>query len=275
MGLDFRSLVVNSLVKVSLERFSSAVRAATNKFLNETKVLSVSTGEISSLSERGAPTSGPPQPSPEISMWDDICVYGNAILEALNNLRYTPSPMLESFTELDMRAIIASCDGGERIEEILQNLSSRERFLAQEELFLSQQDQMVTHENASTAADQLDTQEVKAPEFTDTSMCSPPQHDSSIIHFDLGDDQDEAKVENLDPVPVTDSNDLKTAASHSQQDPDTAETQLTVATDDDLPALVETAPSPLYSETELVPTQETDQQSDKQNSERSEHAKKD
>ncbi|KAK6009558.1 hypothetical protein OSTOST_25504 [Ostertagia ostertagi] len=31
MGLDFRSLVVNSLVKVSLERFSSAVRAATNK----------------------------------------------------------------------------------------------------------------------------------------------------------------------------------------------------------------------------------------------------
>ncbi|PIO61538.1 hypothetical protein TELCIR_16938, partial [Teladorsagia circumcincta] len=314
------------------------------RFLNETKVLSVSTGEISSLSERGAPTNGPPQPSPEISMWDDICVYGNAILEALNNLRYTPSPMLiqsvvlclrdslrsillwllghsssahfakaveifclhfgpfigrcirflfpfsaitrlfgtsispqiyESFTELDMRAIIASCDGGERIEEILQNLSSRERFLAQEELILSQQDQMVTHENASTAADQLDRQEVKAPEFTDTSMCSPPQHDSSIIHFDLGDDQDEVKVESSDPVSAKDSNDLKTAASHSQQDPDTADTQLTVATDDDLPALVETAPSPLYSETELVPTQETDQQSDKQNLERSEHAKKD
>ncbi|KAK6019245.1 hypothetical protein OSTOST_15127 [Ostertagia ostertagi] len=187
------------------------------------------------------------------------------------------SPQIyESFTELDMRALIASCDGGERIDEILQSLSSRERFLAQEELFISQQDQgVVTRGNASTAADQPDGQEVKAADFSDTSMCSPSQQDSSIIHFDIGDDQDEPKMENTDPVSVNDSGDLKTAAGNSQQDLDTADTQLTITTDDDLPALVETAPSPLYSETELVPTQETDQQSDKQNTERSVHAKKD
>lgn len=35
MGLDFRSLVVDSLMKVSLERFSSAVRTATNRYVKE------------------------------------------------------------------------------------------------------------------------------------------------------------------------------------------------------------------------------------------------
>ena len=35
-----------------------------------------------------------PEPSAEVSAWDDLCVYGNGLLEALNGLKYTASPVL-------------------------------------------------------------------------------------------------------------------------------------------------------------------------------------
>nr|CDJ93876.1 Dor1 protein domain containing protein [Haemonchus contortus] len=345
MGLDFRSLVVNTLVKVSLERFTSAVRAATNKFLNETKVLSVSSGEISLLSDGGGPTTGPPQPSPEISMWDDICVYGNTILEALNNLRFTPSPMLiqsvvlclrdslrsivmwllghssstlfpraveifclhfvpfigrcvrflfpfsaitrlfgtsispqiyEAFTELDVRALTASCDGGEKIEEVLQSLSSQEKFLPRGEIVIPQQDKIeASQEEISSAAVELDRPKDYTQDFSDTSMCSPPEHDSSNIRFDIGDDPDEAGVEKSITAAVVSPSDEETALSHSRRDLSAADTQLSVVTDDDLPALVDTAPSPFYDETESIPTQECESQNDKKTSEKKEHSKED
>ncbi|VDM58719.1 unnamed protein product [Angiostrongylus costaricensis] len=95
MGLDFRALVVDSLTKMVLERFRSSIRTTTNVFLNDTKVLSVVNEEISSLSvDRDVPASGPPVPPPEISLWDDICIYGNGILDAVNDLRYSPYPLL-------------------------------------------------------------------------------------------------------------------------------------------------------------------------------------
>ncbi|KAE9418876.1 hypothetical protein Angca_003405, partial [Angiostrongylus cantonensis] len=95
MGLDFRALVVDCLTKMVLERFRSSIRATTNVFLNDTKVLSVVNEEISSLSvDRDIPANGPPVPPPEISLWDDICIYGNGILDAINDLRYSPYPLL-------------------------------------------------------------------------------------------------------------------------------------------------------------------------------------
>uniref|UniRef100_A0A0K0CZ88 Conserved oligomeric Golgi complex subunit 8 n=1 Tax=Angiostrongylus cantonensis TaxID=6313 RepID=A0A0K0CZ88_ANGCA len=98
MGLDFRALVVDCLTKMVLERFRSSIRATTNVFLNDTKVLSVVNEEISSLSvDRDIPANGPPVPPPEISLWDDICIYGNGILDAINDLRYSPYPLLVRF----------------------------------------------------------------------------------------------------------------------------------------------------------------------------------
>ncbi|KJH43203.1 Dor1-like family protein [Dictyocaulus viviparus] len=95
MGLDFRALVVDSLTKILLERFHSSVRAITNNFVNDTKVLSIVNEELSShLLARDISSDDPPLPPPEISVWDDICIYGNGVLDALNGLRHSPSPML-------------------------------------------------------------------------------------------------------------------------------------------------------------------------------------
>lgn len=303
MGLDFRSLVVDSLMKVSLERFSSAVRTATNRFLNEVKTLSIASGEISSLaSEPGSPVGSPPQPSPEISMWDDICVYGNAILEALNDLRHSPSPMLiqsvvsclrdsirsvlmwllghsssthfpkaaeilclhfgpfigrcirflfpfsgiarlfgtsispqtyESFTELSMCSLIESCDGGEKIDEIVSRLSSKERLLAQK-LADPQQDRSV---NETVAVVDTGEQGVHVPEFSDTSMCSPSQAESGSTE----------EITAREPASAVNLKSDETAA----KEPEDADTQSATATFDDLPALVDTAPSPLPSDVEV------------------------
>ncbi|CAJ0937784.1 unnamed protein product, partial [Mesorhabditis belari] len=40
---------------------------------------------------------GPPQPAAEISMCDELCIYGNGIVESLNVLRYSLSPILLPF----------------------------------------------------------------------------------------------------------------------------------------------------------------------------------
>ncbi|KHJ93679.1 Dor1-like family protein [Oesophagostomum dentatum] len=242
MGLDFRALVVDSLVKIVLERFSSAVRTATNTFLNDTKVLAIASGELSSLSlgsETNHDSSKPPQPSPEVSMWDDICVYGNAIVEALNGLRYTPSPVLESFTELGVRDLIASCTGCERIQAVLDELSRARTVPDLEILNIPDKD---------TAAAENPPSQANVPSaISDTSVCSPPEQESSSIHFEVGDDGDDSsdvKVES-----VADDSSVIQAASQTKQELETspAEAEVELPAADDVPALVETAPTPPYS----------------------------
>ncbi|VDL74401.1 unnamed protein product [Nippostrongylus brasiliensis] len=338
MGLDFRALVVETLVKISLERFTSAIRVATNKILNETKVLTVSCGEITFLAERETSENAPPQPSSDISMWDDICVYGNAVLEALNNLRYSSSPMLvqsvvlclrdsmrsivqwllghsssphftkaveilclhfapflgrcirflfpfsaisrlfgtsvsshvyESFTDLNMRAIISSCNGGEKIEEIIRGASAfREQARPEAEIEgASQQlvdDNTVSFEAAPAAGN--------IPNFSDTSMCTPP--DSSTIQFDLGDVAEESAQSSI----PDDSDRLKSSSAVAAvgtpgEQSGTADTQLSVATEDELPALVDTAPSPFYCETDLGNKQDNDWPEEHENLEGISHSK--
>ncbi|EYB97488.1 hypothetical protein Y032_0140g2171 [Ancylostoma ceylanicum] len=306
MGLDFRSLVVDFLIKMVLERFSSAVRLATNTFLNEAKVLSVASGELSSLSmESETPaTNKPPQPSPEVSMWDDICVYGNAILEALNGLRYSPSPMLiqsvvlcireslrsilvwlsghsssphfnraveilclhfvpfinrcirflfpfsgitrlfgttispqtyESFTELNINELIGSCHGCERIRAVLDEIT-RERVIPEfNAATISKED--------STQAD-TDAAEDVPSAFSDTSMCSPSENPSSI-HFEVGDDGDESPDVREESAAIRSD-----STSRIEMKPQATDAPLVVATSDDVPALVDTAPSPTYNDIE-------------------------
>lgn len=41
-------------------------------------------------------TESVPVPSPEISMWDEVCVYANEILTALNSMRYSHTSVLVS-----------------------------------------------------------------------------------------------------------------------------------------------------------------------------------
>uniref|UniRef100_A0A1I7WMR4 Conserved oligomeric Golgi complex subunit 8 n=1 Tax=Heterorhabditis bacteriophora TaxID=37862 RepID=A0A1I7WMR4_HETBA len=95
MGLDFRSFILSSLTSMVVDRFKIAVRQVTNRLTNEVKVLSMANGEIGPLPRSElASSESTPIPSLEISMWDDICVYGNGIIEALNSMRYSLSPVL-------------------------------------------------------------------------------------------------------------------------------------------------------------------------------------
>ncbi|CAJ0598723.1 unnamed protein product [Cylicocyclus nassatus] len=86
-GSLFSFSVVDSLIKIVLERFTTAIRMATNAFLNDAKVVSIANGELSSLAlnNEAMDASKPPQPSPEV-LPDEICVYSNAVVEALNGL---------------------------------------------------------------------------------------------------------------------------------------------------------------------------------------------
>ncbi|CAJ0579655.1 unnamed protein product, partial [Mesorhabditis spiculigera] len=110
MGLDFRPLIVDSMMSMVKKRFSNAVRHVTQKLVNEVKRLDVHGGD-STWGGPNAPnesTAGPPQPSAELSMCDDFAVYGNGIIEALNNLRYSLSPALLPFVLQTLRESLLS-----------------------------------------------------------------------------------------------------------------------------------------------------------------------
>lgn len=309
MGLDFRALVVDFLTKLVLEHFQSSVRTATNIFLNDTKVHSVVNEEISSLSiGREIPANGPPVPPPEISVWDDICIYGNGILDALNDLRYTPSPMLienvvacihdslksillwllrntssphfskeveifclhfapfigrcirfifpfstitrlfgtsispqtyELLTDINMSELVASCDGGERIQEVLQRHSSEKFLLDVESAAVSPKE-----ENSVEPVDSVN-QNNTATEFSDTCLPSAPT--SSAVHFDLSEKEAKEVIESSAANDLFEDNG---ASSHGQEQLQLTDDPLAVDTENDVPALADTAPSPLYSEVE-------------------------
>ncbi|PAV64612.1 hypothetical protein WR25_01688 [Diploscapter pachys] len=102
MGLDCRPLIVARLTRMVLQRFQASVKHATNRMVHEVRCLTIASGEInpvpglhdsSNEHQEGRPAV-PPTPAPELSMWDDICVYANDILNALNDLRYTLTPVL-------------------------------------------------------------------------------------------------------------------------------------------------------------------------------------
>ncbi|PAV59621.1 hypothetical protein WR25_08206 [Diploscapter pachys] len=102
MGLDCRPLIVARLTRMVLQRFQASVKHATNRMVHEVRCLTIASGEInpvpglhdsSNEHQEGRPAV-PPTPAPELSMWDDVCVYANDILNALNDLRYTLTPVL-------------------------------------------------------------------------------------------------------------------------------------------------------------------------------------
>ncbi|KAJ1362874.1 hypothetical protein KIN20_022581 [Parelaphostrongylus tenuis] len=333
MGLDFRALVVDSLSKMVLERFQSSVRAATNIFLNDTKVLSVVSEDISSLSvDREIPANGPPAPPPEISMWDDICIYGNGILDALNDLRYSPCPMLienvvscmrdslksvlswllrntssphlakaveifciyfgpfigrcirfvfpfssitrlfgtsispqayESLTDLNMTELVASCDGSERIQEVLR-LHSSERLL-----FEVESPTLAQKERSSEPVENVDQKDAVAES---SEMCSQPEATSSRVHFELCEESTEEKTESGVPISLVDN---KEDCLHDQVQLQVSDAAIAIDTEDDVPALVDTAPSPLYSDFEAGTIHENSWESEQQKSEDDYKSKKD
>ncbi|CAI4229493.1 unnamed protein product [Auanema sp. JU1783] len=95
LGLDFRPLIIQSLSGLVLDRFRALVKKATARLTNEVTSLVVISGDIGPLPPQET-QDAVPIPAPEISLWDDLCVYGNDLLNALNGMRYSHSPLLVS-----------------------------------------------------------------------------------------------------------------------------------------------------------------------------------
>ncbi|KAK0399754.1 hypothetical protein QR680_003198 [Steinernema hermaphroditum] len=85
MGLDFRNLIINQFDDIFKSHFSSKVEAATTALTNEAGIIDfVETPVASSMISDGDAVS---DVSMEINQWDALCIYGNEILTALNDLR--------------------------------------------------------------------------------------------------------------------------------------------------------------------------------------------
>lgn len=103
MGIDFRPLVANAIHHFVVKRFSNSVLAAASKFTECESI--VIDGDVPG--EVAIPyTAANVQPAPPaaLTLWDDLCIYGNAIIGAFNQLRNGLSSMqihavLKAFTK--------------------------------------------------------------------------------------------------------------------------------------------------------------------------------
>ncbi|KHN76009.1 Conserved oligomeric Golgi complex subunit 8 [Toxocara canis] len=93
MGLDFRPLIANVLNDFVVSRFAFRVSNAASKF-SQSESLQIE-GDVPETVSVAQYTPGvQPPPPPVLSVWDDLCVYGNEILDAMNELRNGLSPTL-------------------------------------------------------------------------------------------------------------------------------------------------------------------------------------
>ncbi|VDK18628.1 unnamed protein product, partial [Anisakis simplex] len=100
MGLDFRPLITNVMNDFVLSRFKARTANAASSFCQLESILiegdlpeMVMTAAISNTSPSDGHSAEQPTPPAQLSMWDDLCVYGNEILDAFNELRDGLSPM--------------------------------------------------------------------------------------------------------------------------------------------------------------------------------------
>ncbi|CAD6199235.1 unnamed protein product [Caenorhabditis auriculariae] len=94
MGIDFRPLILSSITKMVEDRFRHTIRDATTKLTTEAKTLVMINLDVSSLPTFDVAPDAPPVPAPELSLWDDVTVFANNVVEALNSIRFVLSPIL-------------------------------------------------------------------------------------------------------------------------------------------------------------------------------------
>ncbi|GMS97459.1 hypothetical protein PENTCL1PPCAC_19634, partial [Pristionchus entomophagus] len=112
MGLDFRPTMAKHLQRLVVERFRAGVRDATSR-LQSVRTLNVHMAAFTgTAADHYTDTVAPgqaPVPSPELSAWDDLAVYGNGLLEAINAMKWAASPaMLSIFLSTLRDSLIAS-----------------------------------------------------------------------------------------------------------------------------------------------------------------------
>ncbi|CAI5448290.1 unnamed protein product [Caenorhabditis angaria] len=108
MGIDFRPIVTQKLTKIIEKRFRISVQVATNRLTQSSQDIVMIGIDPSSLPQFETSPDSPPVPSAELSLWDDLTIYANFIVDALNGLRFILSPILISTVVSSLRDSIRS-----------------------------------------------------------------------------------------------------------------------------------------------------------------------
>ncbi|VDO16658.1 unnamed protein product [Brugia timori] len=91
MGMDFRPMIAEIIDKFVINRFSLKVQNAANN-LKQCRSIEID-GEIpDTVFSSGSQDGKQPSAPSVLAFWDDLCVYGNALIDALNELRNGLSP---------------------------------------------------------------------------------------------------------------------------------------------------------------------------------------
>ncbi|EFO21480.2 hypothetical protein LOAG_07009 [Loa loa] len=91
MGLDFRPLIVEIIDEFVTKRFSLKVQNAANN-LKQCRTIEIDEEIPDTLFLSGTQDGKQPSAPSVLAYWDDLCIYGNALIDALNELRSGLSP---------------------------------------------------------------------------------------------------------------------------------------------------------------------------------------
>uniref|UniRef100_A0A0N5CQ53 Conserved oligomeric Golgi complex subunit 8 n=1 Tax=Thelazia callipaeda TaxID=103827 RepID=A0A0N5CQ53_THECL len=122
MGMDFRPLITSVLEEIIAEKFSLRVRTAA-KELTQNKLIRINDKipdpSFSFVNQSSAQPSAPSV----LAYWDDLCVYGNSLIDALNDLRSGLSPVqinaVVNALENSLKMVVCwLCEMEKRVEKI-------------------------------------------------------------------------------------------------------------------------------------------------------------
>lgn len=108
MGIDFRPLIVGKLTKLVEQRFRQNVSEATNQLTGSSRDIVMIGIDPASLPQFETSLDSPPVAAAELSLWDDMTVYANSVVEALNGLRFLLTPVVLSTVVVSLRDSIRS-----------------------------------------------------------------------------------------------------------------------------------------------------------------------
>ncbi|CAB3406569.1 unnamed protein product [Caenorhabditis bovis] len=108
MGIDFRPLIISRLTQLIENKFKRNVQNATLQLTGSSREIVMIGIDPASLPQFESSPDSPPVPAAELSLWDDLTVYANHIVDYLNSLRFILNPILLSTVVTSLRDSIRS-----------------------------------------------------------------------------------------------------------------------------------------------------------------------
>ncbi|PIC35255.1 hypothetical protein B9Z55_014672 [Caenorhabditis nigoni] len=108
MGIDFRPLIAGKLTKLVEQRFRQNVQDATNRLTGSSRDIVMIGIDPASLPQFESTPDAPPVAAAELSLWDEMTIYTNGVVDALNGLRFILTPVILSTVVVSLRDSIRS-----------------------------------------------------------------------------------------------------------------------------------------------------------------------